>query len=400
MLIRSLATAVALWSVSALSTAAPAADEPVATFPVMGWDWAPNDPAVLREMRACGLTVAGFVSPETLDACHAAGLKAIVHDPRCAGYDWTNVDAVAARQHVTELIGEVRNHPAVFGYYLRDEPTSGFFPGLAAVSAVVKELHPGAWPYVNLFPNYADAGQLGAPSYDAYLENFIATCGPPILSYDHYALLEGGGLRDGYFANLESMRNAALKHKLPFWNIVLATAHFNYREVTAHDLSFQVYTTLAYGARGIAYFKYFTPAHGNFRSGPIDQFGNKTPLWDAMRFVNLQIEQLAPTLLQLTSDRVYHFGDVPPGCAGPDEQSLIAAIGGPMLVGDFTHADGSRYVLIVNRDVASSHPCAPQFRTPPTKVERIQPYNGQLTPFDGENIWLGPGSGALLKLSP
>jgi hypothetical protein len=119
-----------------------------------------------------------------------------------------------------------------------------------------------------------------------------------------------------------------------------------------------------------------------------------------MRFVNLQIEQLAPTLLQLTSDRVYHFGDVPAGCSGPDEQSLIAALGGPLMVGDFTHADGSRYVLIVNRDVASSHPCVPQFRTPPAKVERIQPYNGQLTPFDGENIWLGPGSGALLKLTP
>ena len=73
----------------------------------------------------------------------------------------------------TELISEVRNHPAVFGYYLRDEPTASFFPGLATVSSVVKELHPGVWPYINLFPNYADASQLGTKTYDEYVEKFI-----------------------------------------------------------------------------------------------------------------------------------------------------------------------------------------------------------------------------------
>jgi hypothetical protein len=125
------------------------ADEPAAFFPVMAWDSPPHDAAVLAEMRACGFTVAGFVPVAALDACQAAGLKAIVSDPRCADYDWTKVDAAAARRRVAELVGEVRRHPAVFGYYLRDEPTAAFFPGLATVSDVVKELHPGAWPYIN-----------------------------------------------------------------------------------------------------------------------------------------------------------------------------------------------------------------------------------------------------------
>ena len=350
-------------------------------------------------MRECGLTVAGFVPPEGLDACHAAGLKAIVADTRVSGYEWPAVDADAARAKVTELIAEVRDHPAVFGYYLRDEPTASFFPGLAAVSQVVKEKHPGAWPYINLFPNYADAGQLGAPTYDAYLEKFVEVCQPTIMSYDHYALLEGGGLRPEYFANLESVRRAAMKHGLPFWNIVLAASHFNYREVTPADVRFQAYTSLAYGVRGLTYFKYFTPTVGNFRAGPIDQFGHETPTWHALRNVNLQIETLAPTLLKMTSDRVYHFGDVPPGCTGPDEHSLVKAIGGPMLVGDFTHADGTRFVMIVNKDVAQSAYCGPQFREPVARLEMVSPYHGQLAPFAGEQAWLAPGQGALLKLS-
>src|SRR5690606_29918681 len=102
--------------------------------------------------------------------------KAIVADARVSGYDWQNVDAEVARRRVTELVGEVRHHPAVYGYQLRDEPTAAFFPGLATVSGVVKEQHPGAWPYINLFPNYANAGQLGAPDYESYLERFVEVC--------------------------------------------------------------------------------------------------------------------------------------------------------------------------------------------------------------------------------
>src|SRR5438094_6701277 len=53
-----------------LVAAQPAADSRF--FPIMAWNWAPNDPAVLDEMRQCGLTVAGFAAPGTLDACRAA----------------------------------------------------------------------------------------------------------------------------------------------------------------------------------------------------------------------------------------------------------------------------------------------------------------------------------------
>lgn len=99
---------------------APAAEP--AFFPIMAWDNPPNDPAVLRRIRECGITVAGFVQPAALENCHLAGLKAIVSDARLSDYDWEKVDANAARARVTEVIGEVRNHPAVFAYYLRDEP--------------------------------------------------------------------------------------------------------------------------------------------------------------------------------------------------------------------------------------------------------------------------------------
>jgi hypothetical protein len=374
------------------------AAEPSPVFPVMAWNNSPSDLATLKRMRACGLTVAGFVPPSGLENCRAAGLKAIVSDPRISDYDWRNVNPAVARARVTELVKQVKDHPSVFGYYLIDEPSADLFHGLATVANLVKELHPGAWPYINLLPNYADVGQFGAPTYQAYLDRFVEVCRPPVLSYDHYALFEGGGLRSEYFPNLEAMRTTALKHAAPFWNIVLSNAHFNYSEPSPAGLRFQVYTSLAHGARGLAYFTYFAPQIGNFRMAPVDQFGNETATWQWMQTINHEIEKLGPTLLNLRTDRVYHFGDVPKGCAGPDDQSLVRAIDGQMLVGDFTHADRSRFVMVVNKSLTGSHPCRPQFRDPSVKVQMISAFSGSAVAFEGEQIWLAPGQGALLRL--
>ena len=130
-----------------------------------------------------------------------------------------------------------------------------------------------------------------------------------------------------------------------------------------------------------------------------DAFGHETATWGWMRDVNLQVAQLAPTLLKLKSDRAYHFGEIPDGCAGPDDQSLVKAIAGPILVGDFTHEDGSRYVMVVNRSTTSSVPGLPQLRDPSLKLEKVSAYTGKLAPLAGEDVWLAPGQGALLKLA-
>src|SRR5277367_1339407 len=80
-------------------------------FPVMAWNSVPADLAVLKKMRECGFTVAGFAAPKTLKLCRKAGLQAIVSDPRVSGYDWTKVDDQVARRNVTSLVKEVGKNP-------------------------------------------------------------------------------------------------------------------------------------------------------------------------------------------------------------------------------------------------------------------------------------------------
>src|SRR5258707_103652 len=72
------------------------------------------------------------------------------------------------------------------------------------------------WPYINLFPDYADNLQLGTTGYADYLQSFITTCHPRIISYDNYSLMDDGSIRSSYWTNLEAVRNACKRHKIEF----------------------------------------------------------------------------------------------------------------------------------------------------------------------------------------
>src|SRR5689334_9405959 len=93
-----------------------------AFFPIMAWTGVPSDPAFLKKMHDCGINVAGPAPADVLDACQAAGIKIIVQDPRASGYDWQNIDEPLLKKNIASLVADTAKHPAVFAYYLMDEP--------------------------------------------------------------------------------------------------------------------------------------------------------------------------------------------------------------------------------------------------------------------------------------
>jgi hypothetical protein len=369
-------------------------------FAILPWGNTPGEPAVLADIKRCGFNLAGFVQPGDLDAVREAGLKAIVADESIHVTDAAaGLDKAEIARRVQALVAQVKGHPALFGYYLRDEPGAGIYPGLRRWSRALRAADIAAQPYINLFPNYATREQLGVETYEEYVEAFLRTVEPPFLSYDHYALMEGGKLREGYFQNLEIIRAAALRQGIPFWNIVLANAHFSHTEPTSAGLRFQVYTTLAYGGRGISYFTYFTPDRGNYRLAPIDQFGEKTPTWAMLRQVNLQILSLGPTYVRLSSANVFHHPDVPPGCSGAGSSRFLDEVnGGSFVIGEFAGPGDRPHVMVVNKDLLCSTSFVVRFKEA-GKVLRTSPYSGAAHPEGDEDNWLAPGQGVLLSLA-
>ena len=365
-------------------------------FTIMAWGPSPWDaqrdtPDVFEQLRDCGFNEAGFVAEKNLDRVQAAGLKALVSEPSMAFGNDTPADEITSR--VQTVVARTKDHPAVQGYYLRDEPMPVSFPSLAVARKAIGDIAPQALAYINLLPTYGPN-----TTYSDYVTSFIESVKPNFLSYDHYALMDNGTLRDGYFQNLETMREISLKNNLPFWNIVLGNRHFSYAKPSLEGLRFQVYTTLAYGAKGISYFTYFAPQIGNYELAAIDQFGNKTTTWDMLRNVNLQIHALGQVYKGLKSVNVFHAPTPPHDCKGLETSRFVAEVsGGPVCVGEFEDADSQPYIIVVNTDLHKSFPLGLKLKNPGT-VEMISPYTGQPIPWTGEQNWLSPGQGVLLKL--
>ncbi|MHB1461693.1 MAG: hypothetical protein ACYC1M_10470 [Armatimonadota bacterium] len=384
-----------------LITKTPAHAAPEPLFPLMAWDYA-DDAKTLKSMADCGINMVAFVPLKALNTCKKYGLKVILYDERIAGNRWdAPFDFDRARKALPDVLKDVNNHPAVYGYYIKDEPDAAEYPALSKMIDVMHQMAPGKFAYINLLPGEGE-------SYDKYLEGYIKTCKPSILSYDRYVLGEDGQFGADFWTNIARMREAGLKYDIPFWNVVLTSAYCAFREVTATDIRMQVFGSLVYGARGISYYK-FCSGHlpilqaldlGNFRSGPLDEFGEKTQTWEWLRNTNRKVLNLAPTLVKLHSNDVYHTGGViPAGNHGPTDKTLLKSIGGgEFVVGDFTHEDGTRYVMIVNKNMLHSATCQLEFNIPIKTIEYVSLIDGKVRPFVAWPYFLAPGQGLLLKL--
>lgn len=115
--------------------------------------------------------------------------------------------------------GALPDSPVVWGYGIRDEPSADDFPALAETAAAIRAARPGKMAYVNLFPNYASASQLGTATYEEHVSQFIKIFRPEVLSMDHYPIFhpDRDG-RAGYCENLDVFRKHALAADIPFWN--------------------------------------------------------------------------------------------------------------------------------------------------------------------------------------
>ncbi|WP_428306223.1 hypothetical protein [Lacipirellula sp.] len=374
-------------------------EEATPPFPLMAWDYA-DDEETLQKMADCGINMVAFVPPEALDICQKLGIKAIVYQAGITPAHWAApFNAEEANKALPDLINRVNDHPAVYGYHLKDEPDHSQFPELAKSVKVVHDLAPGKWAYINLPPGMGEG-------YDGYLDVYVNTCHPKILSYDNYPVGQEGNFSYGFWANIAQVRNAGLRHNLPFWNIFLSSAHLTYGEPSEAALRLQAYGSLVYGAKGLCYYKFISrelpildaPELGDFRNGPLDQFGEKTHTWNWMRNMNRQIQNMGPTLLKLKSDVVYHVGDVPEQNRGVGEDTLVKGLksGSDFAIGDFTHEDGSRWVMIVNKSLTHSTTLVPEFRDAVAKLEYLSPISGkmkEISPY----YCLPPGQGVLLK---
>ena len=126
-----------------------------------------------------------WCTEKELDVAARHGLRAQLHDGLISP---TNLDDAAQREKLDALIARVRSHPALYSYFITDEPNATNFTGLGRLVAYLRERDPAHLAYINLFPTYASNEQLGTKgdtltAYREHLDRYVAIVQPDLISY-------------------------------------------------------------------------------------------------------------------------------------------------------------------------------------------------------------------------
>jgi len=267
---------------------------------------------VAKQMADGGFNLVCCSTEQELNVAQQHGLRVQFHSGLIAP---ATLDNPAEKKKLDDLIEKVRNHPALYSYFVRDEPCTTDFAGLGRIVAYLRERDPKHLAYINLFPTYASNEQLGTKgdvetAYREHVKQFINVVKPALLSYDNYRFAVAGDLEQ-YFLNLGIMRQFALQSGLPFLNIVQSSSWDpSMRVPNGDEMRYLVYTTLAYGAQGISYYVYCCPNH---KGGIALADGTPTPIYHALKTLNPEFVAIASQLQPLRSLAVYHAGMLPQG---------------------------------------------------------------------------------------
>jgi hypothetical protein len=315
------------WTAVTLFCSAPgrsrSADWGVGTPIVTYWAGPAMTEAAARQMAEGGFNVV-WCGEKELDVVQRAGLRAQLQDALLSP---ASLDDPARREQLDSLIDRVRGHPALYCYFITDEPAASSFPALGRLVAHLRERDPAHMAYINLFPTYATNEQLGnkgdtVTAYQQHLRQYIEIVKPRLMSYDHYQFTAGGGDSAQYFLNLALIRHASQDAGLPFLNIVQAcTWTPSMRVPNADEMRYLVYTTLAYGAQGISYYVYCCAGH---TGGIANPDGTPTPIYGTLKSLNREFVAIAREVQPLHSLGVYHTGMLPPGAEPLPERSAFA----------------------------------------------------------------------------
>jgi hypothetical protein len=321
-----------------------------------------------REITSAGIDVIvpgngefdGPGNKRVLDLAAQVGLRVVVADRRIQ--PWHKEDRIHIDQGNIEAVASTyRNHPALLAYFICDEPHARYFAELASTSRRLRAAEPNHPPLINLFPSYASREQLGFDDFPSYVRTFIETTKPSVLCYDHYPLREARLHQSDWYGDLQLIREESRKARIPFW-ICLQSEGIEgaLRIPKREEVFWQASTVLAYGARAVVWFTYWTPTPTQgipaddsgkdyliepHISGMISRDGKRTPVYDHVREANVFLHNAGGELANWDNTHIARWkdGKIIDGsespCLVPHGENLS------LVVGTFSQGDQRRVVI-------------------------------------------------------
>jgi hypothetical protein len=285
-------------------------------------------------------------SKDSLAVAASNGMKvAIYHNPTVSWY---------AEQY--------KDNPGTWGYFQSDEPDQSEIPFWAGMHLQCHWADPTK-------PSYTNIQSINYGVSRDYVQYFIDTVNPEVLSFDFYqwywqsrTLIE----------NLEYYRKKALEYNIPLMSWVEVNAKTSDTTVAERRRRYSTYTNLVYGVKGIWW---FTGSDIFSGGGPI----KNATYYNDVKAINTEIKNLGPYLLGLTSTAVYHanIGGGVKDWTGVADPMLPIPAGNwvqisnsiPITLGMFAGLPGYEYIMITNRDITNVRSVDVTFTDAVTSVE-------------------------------
>ena len=185
-------------------------------------------------------------------------------------------------------------------------------------------------------------------------------------------------------------------------NIIQAdTIEKSWRLPNANEMRWLVFTTLAYGGRGISYFTYWGPKDYN----GLYQDGQPAPLLQPVTALNHELAKFGPALMELDSLGIYQTAPLPYGAeAIPDNSPVRVTSEGGFVLGLFGKRAKPSAFMVVNRDYSQSTQATVKVMIPGRRLQELDRQTGKWTSgpaLRGERnveISLAPGDGRLFRI--
>ncbi len=344
-----------------------------------------STPERYRELADAGFTTSltGFgnlaQALAALDAAKGSGVSVFVQCP-----ELTSDTATA--------VAKLSVHPAFAGYHLTDEPSAAAFADLDAWTKKIQSLDTAHPCYINLLPTYATPAQLGATTYQDYIDRFLLTVSVPLLSFDNYPT-HMGIVQPDVFTNLEIVAAATRRAHKPFWGFYQATLFAaNQPPRTLAELRCESFLNLAYGAQCIQAYTYWETFPDD-RDAPIDKVGKRTPSYALVKQVNAEIRAWSRVFLGAQVLSVTHAGQhIPigtiPFTANGRLSHLDVGTGGAVV--SFLNNGGRNFIALVNTDINSALKLKISFGDPSRMIELRT--DGQDRQIPGAEFTIDPGN--------
>ena len=337
---------------------------------------------------------------DILDACQAKGMQLIIRDKRTRFRTLETVGEEAFIEGVKRAYADFGSHPAAFGFFVGDEPRPDQNELYIRTVQLVMEYAPGLIPFANLVPYWG-----GGSDYDMYVgaseeahtklvEDLLRETKIPLLGYDQYSqCLDAAHNQEcginSYFYVLDQYHALTKKYEIPFYASLLACGHWSFRTPTEDDIRWQMYTSLAHGARGILWFHlYQYDAGTSYVNMPLcGPKRMKTPTFDAIArqqyifdcYYREQFDKMEMTA-------VYHTGHIYDPRKRFCADEVLLDVNGKFSYPTITtyykeYESGDRWLSIVNAHRRLANKITLTFQ------------NGEQRVF-----WLAPGEMKLIKL--